>query len=141
MRWLPVIWLPVIGLGVGVLLTPVATADVGTAATPYIDRAQWAQYGGLSSLRVYPTAAGRAVAGDFGKTEAATEQAWREVLALAAGADTAGMRAQFVCHWNFAEFAEPGKTSWDLEPWRPAVTNSTMVLSGCNPGGAEEQFG
>jgi hypothetical protein len=81
------------------------------------------------------------VAGDFGKTEAATEQAWREVLALAAGADTAGMRAQFVCHWNFAEFAEPGKTSWDLEPWRPAVTGSTMVLAGCNPGGAEERFG
>ena len=24
-----------------------------------------------------------------------------------------------MCHWQFAEFAEPGKTSWNLEPWRP----------------------
>ena len=47
------------------------------------------------------------------------------------------MRAQFLCHWNFAEFAEPGKTSWDLEPWRPAVDDSQMLLAGCNPGGAE----
>jgi len=59
------------------------------------------------------------------------------VVALAPGADTSVMRAQFLCHWNFAEFAQPGKTSWDLEPWRPAVDDSVMVLSGCNPGGAE----
>ena len=50
------------------------------------------------------------------------------------------MRAQFVCHWNYAEFAEPGKTSWNLEVWRPAVDENTMVVSGCNPGGAEEAF-
>ena len=31
------------------------------------------------------------------------------------------MRAQFLCHWQLAEFAEPGKTSWNLEPWRPGV--------------------
>ena len=30
-----------------------------------------------------------------------------------------GMRSQFLCHWYLAEFAEPGKTSWNLEPWRP----------------------
>ena len=36
-------------------------------------------------------------------------------------ADTPGMREQFLCHWQLAEFAEPGKTSWNLEPWRPEV--------------------
>lgn len=86
---------------------------------------------------MYPTAAGREVAGDFGKTAAQTEEAWGEVLVLAPGADTPGMRAQFLCHWNFAEFAAPGKTSWDLEPWRPPVDDGVMMLAGCNPGGAE----
>jgi hypothetical protein len=47
------------------------------------------------------------------------------------------MRAQFLCHWNFAEFAQPGKTSWDLEPWRPPVDHAAMLGAGCNPGGAE----
>ena len=32
-----------------------------------------------------------------------------------------GMRAQFMCHWQFAELADPGKVSWNLEPWRPEV--------------------
>ncbi len=94
-------------------------------------------YGGLATLRVYPTMAGREMAGEFAKTSAEAGEAWREVLALAPDADTPGMRAQFVCHWNFAEFAQPGKTSWDLEPWRPAVDDNTMVLTGCNPGGTE----
>lgn len=91
----------------------------------------------MPTLRVYPSAGGRDVAGSLDKTAAQTDEAWVEVLALAPGADTPGMRAQFVCHWNFAEFAAPGKTSWDLEPWRPPVDDGAMVLAGCNPGGAE----
>ena len=43
------------------------------------------------------------------------DEAWGEVLAMAPDADTPGMRAQFVCHFKFAEFVEPGKTSWNLE--------------------------
>ena len=82
--------------------------------------------------------AGRSIAGEIGQIAADTAQAWREVLALAPDADTPGMRAQFICHWNFAELAQPGKTSWDLEPWRPAVDDNTMILAGCNPGGAEK---
>nr|WP_257786930.1 DUF2599 domain-containing protein [Mycobacterium intracellulare] len=64
-----------------------------------------------------------------------------EVLALAPDADTPGMRAQFLCHWQFAELARPGKTSWNLEPWRPVVDDAEMVASDCNPGGGEESFG
>ena len=48
------------------------------------------------------------------------------------------MRAQFVCHWEFAEAARPGKISWNLEPWRPVVDAATMIATGCNPGGPEE---
>ena len=62
------------------------------------------------------------------------------MLKLAPDANTAGMRAQFVCHWRLAEFAEPGKASWNLEPWRPTVDANTMILAGCNPGGSEEPF-
>ena len=53
------------------------------------------------------------------------DEAWAEVLASAPDADTPGMRAQFLCHWQLAEFAEPGKTSWNLEPWRPSVDGAT----------------
>lgn len=120
-----------------VSLAPAASADTATS-TPYIDHTRWISYSGLPTLRIYPTTAGRSIAGEFGKTVDQTAQAWREVLALAPDADTPGMRAQFTCHWNFAEFAQPGKTSWDLEPWRPAVDDNTMILAGCNPGGAEK---
>lgn len=120
----------------GMAGAPAATADT-LPVPPYIDHATWVSDDGLSSLRLYPTAAGRAVAGDFGKTGAQADEAWREVLALVPGANSPGMRSQFVCHWDFAEFAQPGKTSWDLEPWRPVVDDGVMMAAGCNPGGAE----
>jgi hypothetical protein len=115
---------------------PAASADAAIPP-PYINRVTWVNYSGLDTLRVYPSAAGREVAGDFDKTTAQSDEAWGEVVALAPDGDTPGMRAQFLCHWRFAEFAQPGKTSWDLEPWRPAVDDDTMLLAGCNPGGAE----
>lgn len=114
----------------------VASAD-SLPGPPYIDHATWVKYGGLASLHVFPTRAGRTVAGDLRKMAAQTNEAWREVLALAPGADSPGMRAQFVCHWDFAEFAQPGKTSWDLEPWRPVVDDAAMTQAGCNPGGPD----
>jgi len=112
-------------------------ADPGTGP-PFVDHTQWTHYGRLASLRVYPTPAGRAAARQPGT--AAADEAWSEVLALSPNADTPGMRAQFVCHWQFAELAEPGKTSWNLEPWRPVVDDSEMIASGCNPGPPEEGF-
>ena len=110
-----------------------------TANPPYVDHVEWVHWGDLSSLRVYPTAAGRIAAGQVG-TFAASDQAWAEVLAAAPDANIPGMREQFDCHWQLAEFAQPGKTSWNLEPWRPVVTASQMIESGCNPGGTEEPF-
>lgn len=125
-----------------------ALADPGTPtgssyAPPYVDRTEWAYWGGpssgLSSLRVYPTWAGRAASRQSG-TGSAVDEAWAEVLARSPNADTPGMRAQFVCHWQFAEIAQPGKTSWNLEPWRPVVDDNEMIASHCNPGAAEEPF-
>jgi hypothetical protein len=115
-----------------------AAADT-TARPPYIDHAEWEHWGDLSSLRVYPTPAGREVAA-LANEEAEGDEAWGEVLALAPDADMPGMREQFICHWTFAEVAQPGKTSWNLEPWRPVVDDVTMVNTGCNPGGTEEPF-
>ncbi len=115
-----------------------ANAD-NTANPPYVDHAEWVHWGDLSSLRVYPTTAGRIVAGQVG-TFAASDQAWAEVLAATPDANIPGMREQFDCHWQLAEFAQPGKTSWNLEPWRPVVTASQLIESGCNPGGTEEPF-
>ncbi len=106
---------------------------------PFIDHTQWARWHGLPSLRVFPTPSGRTAAGRPA-SDASANEAWAEVLALSPDADTPGMRAQFICHWDFAELAQPGKTSWNLEPWRPVVDDAAMVASGCNPGGPEEAF-
>jgi Protein of unknown function (DUF2599) len=112
-----------------------ANADT-TLPPPYIDHVEWAKWGDLSSLRVYPTPAGRVASTDFVSPDAA----WAEVLTLSPDADIPGMRAQFICHWQLAEIAYPGKVSWNLEPWRPEVGENEMVSTGCNPGGTEEPF-
>jgi Protein of unknown function (DUF2599) len=115
-------------------------ADPATAPSPpFIDHTEWAQWQGRSSLRVFPSASGR-VAARAPESVAFADEAWTEVLALSPDADTPGMRAQFECHWQFAELAAPGKVSWNLEPWRPVVDDAEMVASGCNPGGPEERF-
>ncbi|SPM29075.1 DUF2599 domain-containing protein [Mycobacterium terramassiliense] len=125
------------------LLTPLPVASPAradaTPAPPFIDHTQWAHWRGLPSLRVFPTPSGRMAAGrPFVAADA--DEAWAEVLALSPDADTAGMRAQFVCHWQFAELVQPGKTSWNLEPWRPVVDDADMMATGCNPGGPEAAF-
>ena len=113
------------------------SADPGLGA-PFIDHTHWTRWHGLTSLRVFPTPAGRAAS--LRGAPADADEAWAEVLRLSPDADTAGMRAQFLCHWEFAETAEPGKTSWNLEPWRPVVDDADMVASGCNPGGSRGPF-
>jgi hypothetical protein len=112
-------------------------AGATNPSPPFIEHTEWTQWRGLRSLRVFPTASGRK-APRQAATAAFADEAWAEVLALSPESDTAGMRAQFVCHWQFAELAEPGKTSWNLEPWRPVVDNAQMLATGCNPGGPEE---
>lgn len=109
------------------------------AAPVYVDHVVWSKWGDLSSLRVYPTPYARQASRQAG-TVALADQAWSEVLAASPDADIPGMREQFLCHWQYAELAQPGKTSWNLEPWRPEVDAATMVAAGCNPGGTEEPF-
>jgi Protein of unknown function (DUF2599) len=106
---------------------------------PFIADAQWAHWGDLTSLRVYPTQAGRDESLVPGTT-AQADEAWGEVLALSPEAASPGMREQFMCHWSYAETAEPGKSSWNLEPWRPEVDQQQMIAASCNPGGTEEPF-
>lgn len=111
-----------------------------TVGPPFVDHTEWAKWGDLNSLRVYPTSAGRQASVQAGGATAAGDEAWSEVLAQAPDADLPGMRQQFICHWQFAEMVEPGKTSWNLEPWRPEVSDDTMISTGCNPGGTQEPF-
>jgi Protein of unknown function (DUF2599) len=132
-------WLSAAAPGVADPGTGAATPSSPSYSPPFIDHTEWTQWTGLASLRVFPTPSGRAAARLPG-TSAAADEAWGEVLALSPDADTPGMRAQFICHWQFAETAQPGKTSWNLEPWRPVVDDAEMVASGCNPGGPEEAF-
>lgn len=118
----------------------IGPADSGPeSGPPFVDHtawvSEWSQWGDRPTLRVFPTPSGRLASGHPGTAAAG---AWSEVVAMTPDADTAGMRAQFSCHWQFAETAEPGKTSWNLEPWRPVVDDAEMVASGCNPGGPED---
>jgi hypothetical protein len=132
------------------LADPGADAGAGVAAPaapspPFIDHTEWTQSQGLPSLRVFPTPSGRKAARQpgiavTGAAGALADEAWGEVLALSPDADTPGMRSQFICHWQFAELVQPGKASWNLEPWRPVVDDAEMVASRCNPGGPEERF-
>jgi hypothetical protein len=124
---------------VGLSLAASAAADTNPAP-PFIDHVTWADWGDLKSLRVYPTPAGREAAAQLLKPPSEIDEAWGEVLALAPHADLPGMRDQFICHFRFAEFGQPGKTSWNLEPFRPVVDDETMTQAGCNPGGLDEPF-
>ncbi|HEX2400448.1 MAG TPA: DUF2599 domain-containing protein [Mycobacterium sp.] len=119
-------------------VAPVASADP-VPGPPYVDHVQWSKWADLSSLRVYPTDAARQASLDPG-TDAQAGEAWTEVLTLSPDADIPGMQAQFLCHWHYAELVEPGKVSWNLEPWRNEVSEEQMVAAGCNPGGTEEPF-
>jgi hypothetical protein len=120
------------------VLPGVASAEP-TLGPPYVAHLEWAKWGDLSSLRVYPTESARLTSTEAG-TGAQADEAWAEVLTLSPDADTPGMRDQFICHWQYAELAEPGKTSWNLEPWRPQVSSDQMLAAHCNPGGTEEPF-
>jgi hypothetical protein len=131
---------PVALLGAAPGLADPGTGVAGPAfSPPFVDHTEWVHWGRLSSLRVYPTPPARVAARQPGTT-AEADEAWREVLTVSPDADTPGMRAQFLCHWQFAEIVQPGKTSWNLEPWRPVVDDAEMVASGCNPGAPEEAF-
>jgi hypothetical protein len=121
------------------VITAVAVASPARADAPpppYIAHADWVHWADLSSLRVYPTAAGRQASTDF----VSSDEAWSEVLAQVPEANLPGMREQFDCHWQFAEYVEPGKTSWNLEPFRPVVSPEKMIDVRCNPGNVEEPF-
>ena len=117
-------------------LVPVASADP-VPGPPYVDHVEWATSVGKSSLRVYPTEAAR-LASRQPRTDPQADEAWAEVLTLSPDADSPGMKAQFLCHWHFAELFDPGKVSWNLEPWRSEVSAEEMIATGCNPGGPEE---
>ncbi|MGX1808378.1 DUF2599 domain-containing protein [Nocardia sp. NPDC055321] len=116
-------------------------ADPSTAPAPAVDqfadqalieRTEWTEAVDGTRLLVFPTVAGRK---DTFPT--AGERAWQEVLTLSPDADTPGMRDQFICHWEWARAVAPNKTSWNLEPWRPAVGYQETVNTLCNPGGPE----
>ncbi len=111
----------------------VITSLVPAAFPPFIARTTWVQTPLGRSLQVVPTASGRRAHGNGDEDEA-----WREVVAEDPTAQTPGMRMQFGCHWIFARILEPNKPSWNLEPWRPVVTERQMVGARCNPGAPEE---
>ncbi|MEU7632561.1 DUF2599 domain-containing protein [Nocardia sp. NPDC049220] len=102
------------------------------AELPLIDHVTWTEAIDGPRLLVFPSSAGRQTT--FPNSDI---RAWREVVAQSADADTPGMHDQFLCHWAWARLVQPTKSSWNLEPWRPAVGYQATVEARCNPGGPE----
>ena len=104
---------------VALALAVPASADADPAP-PFIDHATWVSYGGLASLRVYPTKAGRAASTELGQPPWDADEAWAEVLAAAPDADTAGMLL----------------TSWGIKNYDgPLGTNRLLVAAYTAAGG------
>ena len=97
-----------------------ATFVVGAAA---LESATWGEAEGGRSLAVVP--AGWVRTGDLAAQEALASQ----LEAQEPEAATASMRAQLWCH----VLGAPDKASWNLEPWRPEVSTTTLVATRCNP--------
>ncbi|WP_251140905.1 DUF2599 domain-containing protein [Cellulomonas dongxiuzhuiae] len=100
--------------------TSSASFVVGTAA---VSSATWGDADGGRSLLVVPADWVR------GGTLAA-QQALVSQLALAEPeAASPSMQAQLWCHVLGAR----DKASWNLEPWRPEVSTTTLLMTRCNP--------
>ncbi|MGE2719611.1 DUF2599 domain-containing protein [Mycolicibacterium celeriflavum] len=104
----------------------------------YIDHTVWEYHGDRATLRIYPTPWGWAGSGPF-SNGAQSYDAWAELLEHAPDANTLSMQNQFMCYWQLSTFTNPGKVgTWNLEPWRPVVSNRILQNSGCNPGGPDD---
>lgn len=107
-------------------------------APRYIDHTEWEYHGDRATLRVFPTYEGWLAAGVFSNGNQ-NYDAWAELLENAPEANTLTMQNQFFCYWQLASFTNPAKIgSWNLEPWRPIVSNTILLNSGCNPGGPDD---
>jgi Protein of unknown function (DUF2599) len=125
------------GLGIGV-----AHADPPPPRPPgspqYIDHTVWEYHGDRATLRIFPTMWGWGSGGMF-SNGAQMYDAWAELMANAPDANTLSMQNQFFCYWQQNAFTNPGKVgTWNLEPWRPVVSNTILFHSGCNPGGPDD---
>ena len=111
----------------------------GRACEQYIESASWTERYDPGtqknewSLSVIPTACGRAI--DIEKIED-TNAEYAELVQKFGGDwqwknnDGGGMRRQMVCHLEIARYKIP----WNLEPYRPDVTQEVSIGSGCNNG-------
>ena len=97
---------------------------VGLAA---LESATWGDADGGRSLLVVPADWVR-------RGGLAAQHALVSELRLAAPeSESASMQAQLWCH----VLGAPDKASWNIEPWRPEVPTSTMLLTRCNPTDAD----
>lgn len=98
----------------------VVTTHLGTSV---VASTAWGDREGGRSIAVTPT--------DWGRVSGATGSlfAWADLLAADPTAGTPGMEEQLQCHLLGAR----EKDTWNLEPWRPAVSLVEYALARCNP--------
>lgn len=88
-----------------------------------IETTSWGIDEGGRSLAVTPTAWAR------GGGLAASDLTWAQLVQREPEADSPTMHAQLRCH----ELGAPDKDTWNLEPWRPDVSDLEMIAARCNP--------
>lgn len=79
---------------------------------------------GTPRYHVRPTRAGRKAVGNW------LDEAWKQAVRKGVP-DRSGLRQQFMCHP--LSIVARGKSTWDLESWRPTVGLGNTMLAGCNP--------
>lgn len=89
--------------------------------------AVWTEAEGGRSLEVTPSAWART--GTLGAQQAL----WSQLVADQPDAGTPTMHEQLLCH----VLGAAGKSTWNLEPWRPQVDALTMLRTRCNPTAAD----
>lgn len=97
-----------------------ASFVVGVAA---LESATWGNAEGGRSLAVVPAPWVR------GGGLAAQQAVASQLAAAEPEAASASMQAQLWCH----VLGAPDKASWNVEPWRPEVPTTTLLLTACNP--------
>ncbi|WP_245993465.1 DUF2599 domain-containing protein [Xylanimonas allomyrinae] len=111
-------------------------------ADPYlgfslISSASWTKYAEGRTLKVTPTGWSRANAGSYLAGVSGWDELYSKYKNSGLNTNLDGMRDQYICHQQIVALRSPGKSTWNLDEWRPDVSYVQTVNSSCNPGGAK----
>lgn len=111
-------------------------------ADPYlfidlINSATWVHHTEGFTLEVTPTTWARSFAGQYMIGVYDWSELYSKYKDKGLNTNLNGMRDQLICHQVFVAVRYPGKSTWNLDEWRPDVGYVQTVNASCNPGGSK----